>query len=480
MMKKLYTTAFMAFACLSMSAQDEVLLVEHFDYPAGSEIRDFGWTPHSAGNTNPLLVTDFGLAWSQTAYLGSGVGNAVAIDNTGSDENKPFSSWVTGGSVYASFLVQVPEAVTDDNAGFFFHFGRYSNVDEPDFSDISNAFRARTYVAPGSDASTFRFGLNFNAAAVPTDAEALTSELSINETYLLVVKYEVVEGPDNDLVSLYVFADGDDISEEPDMADIGPFGGTAGDLAAVQLVALRQYNAAQNIIVDGIIAQTSWDLLAPTPPAFTGPELVGPADGAVLDVTGEPGQEAVVSWTAAQNAPGDVTYEWQLALRNPGNFDAPLALLPSDNDGAATTLTVTFGDLAALLTSLGVETGQTVEAIWRVEATSADQSVFSVDTFDIDITRGEIVGVADHALNSELMIYPNPAAQVSYLRLGEVPTGTMNIRIVNQVGQAVRSTSIAAQSGQQVELDIAGLPAGVYFTVVSIGDIQGVKRLVIQ
>lgn len=462
-----------------MTAQD-VLLVEHFDYPAGSEIRDFGWTPHSAGNTNPLLVTDSGLSWSQTAYLGSGVGNAVAIENNGSDENRALSSSVTSGSVYVSFLMRVPEEVTSDGAGFFFHLGQYSDVENPDFTSISTAFRARTFVAPGSAADKFRLGLNFNAAAVPTDEDNLSDELDVNETYLVVLKYEVVEGEDNDLVSLYAFSDGDDISVEPDMAAIGPFGGTAGDLAAVQLVALRQYNAAQNIIVDGIIAQTSWDLLAPAPPAFTGPELVGPADGAVLDVTGEPGQEAVVSWTAAQNAPGDVTYEWQLALRNPGNFDAPLALLPSDNDGAATTLTVTFGDLAALLTSLGVETGQTVEAIWRVEATSADQSVFSVDTFDIDITRGEIVGVADHALNSELMLYPNPTAQVSYLRLGEVPTGTMNIRIVNQVGQAVRSTSIAAQSGQQVELDIAGLPAGVYFTVVSIGDIQGVKRLVIQ
>lgn len=478
-MKKLYTSAFMAFACLTMYGQ-EPLLVEHFDYPAESLITDFGWTSHSGNGNNLLTVTDGGLAWSQTAYLGSGVGNAVAVDNTGSDENKPFSSWVTTGSVYASFLMNVPAAVTEDNAGYFFHLGRYDNVDEPDFTSISTAFRARTFVAPGTEPDKFRMGLNFNSGSVPSTPETLSEELNIGETYLVVVKYEIVEGDENDLVSIYLFADGDDISAEPAMANIGPFGGTAGDLSAVQLVALRQFNADQNIVVDGMIVRTNWDLLAPTPPAFTGPELVGPADGALLDVSGEPDQEAVISWTEAQNAPEAVTYEFQLALREPGNFDDPLAALPSDDDGAATTLTLTFGDLAALLTSLGVENGQTVEAIWRVEATSADQSVFSVDTFDIDITRGEIVGVADYALNSELNLYPNPAAQASFLRLGEVPSGTMNIRIVNQVGQAVRSTSIAAQSGQQVELDIAGLPAGVYFTVISIGDMQGVKRLVIQ
>lgn len=474
-MKKIYALTTAVFACFTIHGQN-VWLTEHFDYQAGDQIRDYGWNPHSAGDNNPLLVSDGGLSWNQTAYLGSGVGNAVAVSNTGSDENKTFSEDVTSGSVYASFLMMVPEEVTESNAGFFFHLGQYDNVADPDFNDISNRFRGRTFVAPGSTAETYRVGLNFNAAAVPTDPENLTAELNINETYLAVLKYEIVEGDDNDLVSIYIFADGDDISEEPASADIGPIGGTAADLNAVQLVALRQYDAEQNIIVDGIIAQDTWSMAAPM---LTGPELIGPADGTLLEVAGDPGTEAQITWTEAGNATGAVTYEWQLALRSAGNFDDPLALIPSDNDGAATTLTVTFGALSDLLASLGVEIGETVEAIWRVEATSSGQSATS-NTFDIDITRGEVLSLNETEMSKALHIFPNPAKDLAYLSLGEIPSGNAAIRIVNQIGQTVRSISSPAQSGQQIELNLAGIPAGMYFTVVTVGDKQGVKRLVIQ
>lgn len=477
-MKKIYAITVMAFACFTLQGQN-VLLVEHFDYPAGEQIRDFGWTPHSAPNTNPLLVTDGGLSWSQTAYLGSGIGNAVAVENSGSNENRNFSEDVTSGSVYTSFLMRVPEEVTESGSGFFLHVGRYSNIQDPDFTNISNMFRGRTFVTQGSSADTYRVGLNFNVAAVPTDPESLTGELNVGETYLVVLKYEVVDGPDNDLVSIYVFSDGDDISSEPAAADIGPLGGTAGDLAAVQLVALRQYDAEQNIIVDGIIAQTTWDMVAPPPPPLTGPELVGPADGTLLEIEGDPATEAVISWTEAGDAIGDVTYEWQLALRSAGNFDDPLAVIASDNGGSSTTLTLTFGEIASLLASLGVETGETVEAIWRVEASTETQGAFS-NTFDIDIFYGESLSVENSFLSQHLLLFPNPAKGVAYIRIGEVPSGNMAIRIVNQLGQTVRSLSSPAQSGQQIELNISGLPAGVYFTVVSIDDMQGVKRLVIQ
>ncbi len=476
-MTKLYSLTLLTMLCTLVYGQN-VLLVEHFDYPADAEIRDFGWTPHSAGATNPLLVTNGGLSWNQTDYLGSGVGNAVAVDNTGSDENRPLSSWVNSGSLYVSFLMNVPTEVTSGNAGFFFHLGQYSNTAVPDFSSISNMFRGRTYVAPGNSAETYRVGLNFNAAAVPTDAENLSGELNVGETYLEVLKYEVVEGDNNDLVSIYVFEDGDDIAEEPLTATIGPLGGTAGDLELVQLVALRQYDANQNIVVDGIIAQDGWNLLAAAP--FTGPELVGPVDGTILNVSGDPTTEAVITWTEAENAPGPVTYEWQLALRAAGNFDAPLATLASDDAGTATTLTVSFEALDGLLASLDVDVDQTVEAIWRVVAASEGETAPSINTFDIDIIRGELLGLANNALSREMLIYPNPSAGVAFLRIGEIPAGTMNVRIVNQLGQTVRSSTSAAQSGQLVELDLAGIPSGIYFTVIAIDDLQGVKRLVIQ
>lgn len=242
------------------SVGQNYLIEEHFDYEEGTEIRAQDWTPHSAGATNPLKVIAPGLNLINTAYIGGGVGNAVAINNTGSDENKPFTEDIDTGSVYAAFLLKPGEAVSSDGSGVFFHFVTYSNSENPDYTSISTAFRARTSIAPGSSEAFFRIGLTFNTAAVPTDVGVnLTEDLDISKTYLLVVKYTFIKGDTNDEVSLFVFEDGDDISEEPATPTLGPYGGTAADASILQGVALRQYNAAQNIIVDGIFVSDEWN-----------------------------------------------------------------------------------------------------------------------------------------------------------------------------------------------------------------------------
>lgn len=242
------------------SVGQNYLLEEHFDYEEGTEIRAQEWTPHSAGATNPLKVIAPGLNLINTPYIGSGVGNAVAVNNTGSDENKPFSEDIDTGSVYAAFLLKSGETVSSDGSGVFFHLVTYSNSENPDYTSISTAFRARTSIAPGSSEAFFRIGLSFNTAAVPTEVGVnLTEDLDISKTYLVVVKYTFVEGDTNDVVSLFVFEDGDDISEEPATPTLGPYGGTAPDASILQGVALRQYNAAQNIIVDGIFVSDEWN-----------------------------------------------------------------------------------------------------------------------------------------------------------------------------------------------------------------------------
>jgi hypothetical protein len=239
------------------------LLVENFDHLAGSEIRNFGWFAHSAGATNPLQVSNFGLTLANTNYYGNNIGNAVLVNNTGSDENKPFGSYIDSGSVYASFLLKPTGTVTSDGSGFFFHFAQYSDPANPIFTSVSTAFRARTFMASGSSPAHFRLGLTFNAAAVPTTVGTdLTSDLDTSKTYLVVVKYTFIAGPDNDEVSLYLFSEGDSIASEPTNPTLGPFTGTAADAVSLQGVALRQYNAAQRIAVDGIYVRTNWDLEA--------------------------------------------------------------------------------------------------------------------------------------------------------------------------------------------------------------------------
>lgn len=363
-----------------------VFLVEHFNYTQGTALQSNGWNAHSAGTTNPIQVANGGLAWAQTPYLGSGIGNAALVNNNGSDENRPLSAYVDSGNVYVSFLMRVNGAVTSTNAGFFFHIGAYSNAATPVFTAVSTAFRARTFIAPGATAAKFRLGLAFNLAAVPTAPGDLTNDLDTGTTYLVVVKYQFVPGALNDSVSLFVFTDGANIATEPAAPAIGPLAGTAADMDIAQYVALRQYNAGQNITVDGIIAQDAWAMVLP----LAAPTLVSPPNNTQLVVNGPAATPVNITWNPALNTSSAPVYEWQLASRATGNFSPPLLALAANNSGADTVLGLTFGAIDAALAGLGVAVGDTVAAQWRVRAIAGNDTLIS-NVFNIDLVRGYLV-----------------------------------------------------------------------------------------
>ena len=392
-MKKIYTLISGLLLFSQLQAQNP-LLVEHFDYTSGDNLQNNGWYGHSAATTNPIKVTNGGLSWSKTAYLGSGVGNAAAVSNTGSDENRPFSSWVDSGNVYTAFLFKVNKVVTSSTQGYFFHVGEYANNSTPVYTAVSTSFRARTYVVPGSSTRKFRLGLTFNSSTAPATAGVnITSDLDTGVTYMAVVKYHFIPGSTtNDSVSLFVFADGDDISVEPTRPTLGPLAGDQADVAFLQYAALRQYNAGQGIIVDGIIARTDWSWLPMKKVAA--PKLVGPANNASLRVNGPASTPVTINWTAAQNFSSAV-YEWQADARALSGFNPAALALASDNSGADTSLSLNFGALDQVLASLGLKVGDTLKAVWRVRAVSSGDTLYS-DTFAIDLIRGYMVAPLSH------------------------------------------------------------------------------------
>lgn len=254
-MKKLITCGLLLGLGWSVQAQT-VLLTENFDYAAGDSIRPNGWNRSGTVNTNPILVTTPGLSWSLTPYRANNIGNAAGINNVGADDNKQLSSYPNSGDVFISFMTKVRVPATDL---FFFHTGAYTNAAAPVFTNIGTTFRGRVFAVQGASADKFKFGLTFNANAAGSN---VTVDLDTSKTYLVVLKYSIIPGELNDRVSLFVFEDGANIALEPTVPTLGPYTGTAADPAAIQYVALRQDAAAQRITVDGIVAQTSWDMLA--------------------------------------------------------------------------------------------------------------------------------------------------------------------------------------------------------------------------
>jgi hypothetical protein len=261
-MKKLYTLVF--FLTTSIMLGQSNYLVENFDYTAGTALSANGWNIHGTGGTNPNPISLSAAGLTFPSYIGSGVGNAALVINNGQDLNKPFGADISSGSVYASFLVSVTATAP---LVYFFHLGYYAAPTAPVYTALSTAFRARTYISPGTDPATqFKLGLAFNATAT----QGQTSDLTIGQTYLVVVKYKFIDSALNDEVSLFVYSTSDAIpSTEPATPTLGPFTNTlsgspavpTADAPVLQAVVLRQDNAAQKITVDGIYVRTEWNLV---------------------------------------------------------------------------------------------------------------------------------------------------------------------------------------------------------------------------
>jgi len=236
-MKKIYLFLFLF---VSSFAYGQTLLTEDFDYTAGDDLSTKGWASHS-GSSNPILVTSPGLTFN--GYIGSGIGLAAGVNNTGYDLNKSFGAQ-TSGTLYTSFLVNATASIT---AGiYFFHYY------DP---NAATAHRARTFISTATEEGKMTVGLSFNSTT-PTN---MTTTLNFGQTYLFVAKYEIIDGELNDKVSLYVFAEGESFSTEPTTPTLGPL--TTADAKADIVptgIAIRQDNAAQRITVDGFRVRNSW------------------------------------------------------------------------------------------------------------------------------------------------------------------------------------------------------------------------------
>ncbi len=205
------------------------LLVEDFEYAAGSLLTANGWTAHSGAGTQAVDVTT-GLSFA--GYKGSDVGGAANLDNNGEDVNKVFTAQ-TSGTVYVAAIVKIDAG---GNGGYFFHLGK---------ATIGTAFTSRVWV----NADGNGVGLTSGSTA-PASYTSITTGVP----FMIVLKHDFAAKK----TSLYVL--NSYASAEPSTA-AAQIDETQTEIGSV---ALRQYNAAQRILVDGIRVGTSWaEAMAP-------------------------------------------------------------------------------------------------------------------------------------------------------------------------------------------------------------------------
>ncbi|WP_445453683.1 T9SS type A sorting domain-containing protein [Flavobacterium sp. 25HG05S-40] len=227
-MKKIYSLLLLVISSVSFGQ----VLTDSFNYADNSLLTDNGWAltgtsvvePIDVGTANGLLYTGY----NTTA------GNAARLDNNGQDVNKAFAAPVTAGStLYYSFLVKVTAA----SDGYFAHL-----------ITGTTTFFSKVFVRPSTTAGKINFGVaNSNTATWGT------SDFDLDTTYLIILKYEVSAAG---AVSLWVETSGVPATEAAAGAPDATASGSGS--ATVSGVALRQFNAAQNITVDEIKVYTTW------------------------------------------------------------------------------------------------------------------------------------------------------------------------------------------------------------------------------
>lgn len=174
--------------------------------------------------------------------------------------------------------------------------------------------------------------------------------------------------------------------------------------------------------------------------------LSSPANNTSLTVEGNASTTIDITWTPETSLQGTILYTWHLDLPS-GNFTSPIVSIPSNNSGAATTLTLSLGAINGVLDGAGVPLGQMASLKWTVTATNGMMTTFSPDVFNINLTRGvtlsafDLLGPADNFSATvegdgaaELDVTWNSAGQgATYAWFLDVQGGSFNPGVVNKL-----------------------------------------------
>jgi hypothetical protein len=125
----------------------------------------------------------------------------------------------------------------------------------------------------------------------------------------------------------------------------------------------------------------------PGPEPLTAFDLLTPPNEASVPVEGDPEAPVAITWEASSEG---ATYTW-LAITEGGDFDAPFLGLASDEEGSATTLTLTVGAIDAILEENSVAVGESITLSWTVRASNGEDNLDAANgPFEITLTRGVV------------------------------------------------------------------------------------------
>lgn len=392
-----------------------LFMEENFAYPTGTALTTVGWTAHSSAGTNPILVSDTGLTYTNYPPV---LNYSATMATSGEDINRTFSAQALG-NVYSSLLINVTSAQTTGD--YFYHLSS---------SPLNTQhYRGRVFIQKDSATDNFRIGIA-NGGAVGT-AVWTGYNYVYGQTYLLLLKYEMVPGANNDLVHLWVNPDFSGAEPAPLLTATDAI---TSEPANIGSVILRQGSATATaaLKVDGIRVTNDWAKL--WAPAAT-PVISATGTPALLaNIVGNPSEEVTSYQLSGSNLLSTIN------IVAPTHFEISLAAA----SGYASTLQVPAdfnGTIYVRLNSsvVGEHSGDITH-----NSTGAQEVLMRVDgeTFPADVTWN-VTGT----LTAFTQTVGTPSANQSYNLSATNATGDITVSVgapfeLSTTGTGAWSTSL--------------------------------------
>lgn len=193
---------------MALTASAETYLAESFDYAEGNLYGNGKWVKYGKKTTAPIQVAKSPLTFA--GYQDNAAGKAVRLTKESGEYCQMLfrdkGTDAAKGTVYYSALVNVSELPSGSRTAAFMALTGANSLDATKFGDAEAGSEGAGLFAQASGEG-FKLGVSRNVANlgnVKTSVAWADKECAIGETYLVVVKYEIIDGADNDRISLWV------------------------------------------------------------------------------------------------------------------------------------------------------------------------------------------------------------------------------------------------------------------------------------
>lgn len=249
---------------MTLTANGETYLAESFDYAEGNLYGNGKWVKYGKKTTAPVQVAKSPLTFA--GYQDNAAGNAVRLTKESGEYCQALfrdkGTDAAKGTVYYSALVNVSELPSGSRTAAFMALTGANSLDATKFGDAEAGSEGAGLFAQASGEG-FKLGVSRNVANlgnVKTSVAWADEECALGTTYLVVVKYEIVDGADNDRISLWI---------NPAKGDAEPAASVVADeksaesLADVRGIELRQGSSSVAktpvAVIDEVRVASTWD-----------------------------------------------------------------------------------------------------------------------------------------------------------------------------------------------------------------------------